>query len=196
MAARKDVSADEETARREGGKSADAGSRAEQRTQNGEEIMEEQTQNTPVEAQDQPVGDDAMTFCGLTVGQITEERNKFFLACKEYEETVIPGKDAQLLRQSDRIVELETAAKRAGERIAELTKRAEAAEAQAGALAVRATTAMPAMERMPDGSLRLMVTVPEEQAIPLLSWAEGAQAEPQAYIQQQLEEALVAVVSS
>ncbi len=158
----------------------------------------EQNNETQNAKPEQPVivSDDVMTQYGLTVGQIVAERDKFFLAAKEYEEQTIPEKNAQLLTQSDRIVTLETAAKVAEAKIADVTARLETAEAQVKKLAVRSAGAAPAMEHLPNGSLRLMVTVPEEQAIPIQSWADSAGEDVQSYCQKLVEDALVSAVSS
>jgi len=57
--------------------------------------------------------------------------------------------------------------------------------------------AMPkGLERLADGGIRLPVTVDKDMAEPLLSWANDAGEEPEAYIGKVLADALVSVVSS
>ena len=52
------------------------------------------------------------------------------------------------------------------------------------------------LERLPDGGVRLGITLDVDTATPLLSWAEGAGEDPAAYIAAQAQDALVAVTSS
>lgn len=59
-----------------------------------------------------------------------------------------------------------------------------------------AKTIAGSLQRLPDGGLRLMVTLDADSAVPLMSWADGAGEDPATYIQKVLEDALVAVVSS
>lgn len=155
------------------------------------------------EEKEQDVGPETMTVYGLTVGQLNVEREALYTSCEEQtvlieaHDKIVEDKNALLLTQSDRIVTLEAGAKEAAAKIEVLTKQAADAETKVGKLALRSAAGpRPEMERLPNGSLRLMIMVPEEQAIPLLSWAEGAGEDPQSYVQKMVEEALVSVVSS
>ncbi len=52
------------------------------------------------------------------------------------------------------------------------------------------------LKKLPDGSISVRVIVPEEAALPLLSWAESAGEAAEMYIQKTLAEALVAYTAS
>lgn len=141
------------------------------------------------------VPDSAMTEYGMTVGDIVKDRDAVYAQREAYQKQAadltaevaqlngsITEKIRQLIAQSERIEKLEAAAKTAP--AAPVTPEPTQRIASSG------------LERLKDGSLRVVVTVPVDQATPLLSWAEGAGEDPQRFIQTQVEEALIAYTSA
>lgn len=177
----------------------------------------QQTTTAPVEpvapwrTLTEPIGDDARTVYDghITLGEIVKERNELWKKNEELNQTLgirdrekvalqkaVGDRQSQLLVQSDRIQSLEKAEKEQGETIADLQTRNQQLAQQLARSQRANEEKLPEMERLSDGSLRLMIRVPEEQAIPLLSWAHDAGEEPQSYCQKVVEDALVSVVSS
>ena len=185
--------------------------------------MAEETQHETAPAQPvawrsltEPIDDDACTVymntdktSHLTLGAIVQDRDSLWKQLEAAKTTLetrdrevaalqkaVGDRTSKLLTQSDRIEALEKQNREQDSKAQGLTV---SVRELTGKLAVAqhiVETALPEMQRLPDGSLRLMISVPEEQAIPLLSWADSAGEDPQSYIQKNVEEALLAVVSS
>lgn len=184
--------------------------------------METQTQQGASSAPTQPVkliDDDAATVYKkdgggyLTVGEIVHLHDAKDKELRETKQT-IEIRDRELaairkqfgerlsiiLNQSARIETLEKENRDATSALSAAVAANTDLQIKLSATVRVAESNVPEMQRLSDGGLRLMVTVPVDQATPLLSWAADAGcATPEAiqeYVQKQLEEALIAVVSS
>lgn len=140
-----------------------------------------------VAKQVQPVGDDTPTIYGLTLGEIVADRDGLWKQLLEAKQS-IEDKNSALLQQSERIEALE-------KQVADAQKRPVAPSAEKER-ALDTPAPLAPLQRLKDGSVRLMVTVPADAAEPLLSWAEIAGEDPTTYIQKNVEEALLAFTSS
>lgn len=77
------------------------------------------------------------------------------------------------------------------------TEEAVAAKAKIEKLAlVKAAGPAGAFQRLPNGSARVMVTLDSDTITPMLEWAQGAGREPGEYIQEQIQDAIIAVTLS
>ena len=140
--------------------------------------VEPVVQAAEVEAPQEVIaGEHTMTIYGMTVGGIVEDAR----VSLEAKDAIIKTKDEEIERLNCDV----NAAKRQPRHFtdAEIAK----AVGQGGEVGLK---------KLPDGSVSLRVRVPEEAALPLLSWAENAGTPAEIYIQDQLEAALLAYTMS
>ena len=158
-----------------------------------------------VEAGEQPfiAQDDTMTCYECTLGQMIEANRDDAIRLegdkKSLRETI------ESLNQTVTALNETVTAKNA--KIDELVEYSKAKNIEISSLKMdlgvarmlkdQARTGIPAgMERLPDGGVRLGITIDVDTATPLLSWADGAGEDPATYIAAQVQDALVAVTSS
>lgn len=135
----------------------------------------------PQSRQAQSVADEkTVTIYGMTVGELVRQGQKDIQAVKDQvaqREGVIVEKDKVIAQLK---ADLEAAKKRP-----EYTDE----QVRRGLLAIAQDRGM---QTLPDGSVRLMVTVPSEAAQAFKDWAESAGEPAATYIGRQVEEALLA----
>jgi hypothetical protein len=141
-----------------------------------------EAQTSPAPEQPVVVGDEAMTVYGMTVGELIsttqQDVDRLLGQIKDGVET-IAARDAEILRLTAALDE------------AKKPKVFTDAEVQA---AVK--LGPQGLKKLPNGDISVRVTVPEEAALPLLSWADSAGEDAEMYIQKTLAEALVAYTCS
>ncbi len=141
-----------------------------------------EAQASPAPEQPVVVGDEAMTVYGMTVGKLMsttqQDVDRLLGQIKDGVDT-IAERDAEILRLTTALDE------------AKKPKVFTDAEVQA---AVK--LGPQGLKKLPNGDISVRVTVPEEAALPLLSWADSAGENPAMYIQKTLAEALVAYTCS
>jgi hypothetical protein len=150
---------------------------------------EEQESEQAAPAVAEPVaGYDTMTIAGITFGEFSQKAGDQLADLREQAKV----NDATIAELKAKVETLtaESAAKSAT--IADLNTDL----AIARIVAEDAKKLAGGFQKLPDGSVRLVVTLDVDEATPLLSWAEGAGEEPGPYIATQIKDALVAVTSS
>ena len=127
--------------------------------------------------------DQVMTVYGMTLGDILRDARRGIEEMGASKDVEIAAKDAEITRLTAELAE------------AVKVKPREFTDAEI-AKAVAPGAGLFGLKRLPDGSISVRVTVPEEVAIPLLSQAEAAGENPEIFVQRQLEEALLAYTCS
>lgn len=128
--------------------------------------------------------DNTMTPYQVTVGQLIEAARADIGTLKSEAQ----AKERAIADSKVEIAQLTEA-------LAAATKRREFTD-QEVFLAAKRLKPMADLERLPGGGISLRVVLDQDEAAPLLSWADSAGEDPGEYIQKQLREAIVAYSNS
>lgn len=124
--------------------------------------------------------ENSITIYGLTVGELVRQSQKDLQAVKDQ----VSQRDTLIVEKDKHIKELER-------RVEQAKARPEYSDDQVKR-AMLLIASERGMQTLPDGSVRLTVTVPADAAATFKAWAEGAGEDPASYIGRQVEEALLA----